>query len=65
MRLAKNAMERVHQTVCLAAYLSITKQLPKLVFLAVTPISTQTTHSLLARTVIQLAQLVVQPLQIA
>jgi len=58
-------MDRVHQTVCLVAYLSITRQLPKLVFLAVIPISTQTTRLLLARTVIQLAQRVVHPLQTA
>jgi len=56
-------MNRVQQTVCLAAYLYIIRQLQKLVFLAVTPISIQMTRLLLARTVIQHAQLVVQPLQ--
>jgi len=63
MQLARNVMDRVQQTVCLAPYLSIIKQLQKLVFLAVTPISMQMTHLLLARTVIQLAQRVVQALQ--
>ena len=63
MQLARNVMDRVQQTVCLAPYLSIIKQLQKLVFLAVTPISILMTRLLLARTVIQLAQRVVQALQ--
>ena len=58
-----NAMDRVQQTVCLAAYLCIIRQLQKFVYLAVTPISIQMTRLLLARTVIQLAQRVVQALQ--
>jgi len=58
-------MDQVQQTVCLAVYLFIIRQLQKLVFLAVTPISILMTRLLLARTVIQLAQLVVHPLQTA
>jgi len=45
-------MDQVQQTVCLAAYLCIIRQLQKLVFLAVTPISILMTRLLLARTVI-------------
>ena len=58
-------MNRVQQTVCLAAYLYIIRQLQKLVFQPATPISIQITRWLLAKTVIQLAQLVVQTLQTA
>ena len=58
-------MDQAHQIVFHAACLCIIKQLQKLVFQPATPISIQITRWLLAKTVIQLAQLVVQTLQTA